>query len=76
MKRRLSFSREHFRAYGQEGHIYQALHPLPEFAGRYPVLGVWLVDGKSCGLCIREDTSPITTNQSQFIPHYFTPSEA
>ena len=62
--------------YGQEGHIYQALHPLPEFAGRYPVLGVWLVDGKSCGLCIREDTSPITTNQSQFIPHYFTPNEA
>ena len=62
--------------YGHEGHIYQALQRLPEFSGRYPVLGVWMVDGQACGLCIREDETPITTNLSHFIPHYFTPSEA
>lgn len=29
--------------YGREGFVRQALCPLPEFAGRYPVLGCWLV---------------------------------
>ena len=30
--------------YGAEGFIRQALAPLPNFAGQYPVLGSWLVD--------------------------------
>ena len=30
--------------YGAEGFIRQALAPLPDFSGQYPVLGSWLVD--------------------------------
>ena len=55
--------------YGAEGHIRQALAPLPAFAEQYPVLGSWLVDGLPCGLSIREDENPITGNTSRFIPH-------
>lgn len=55
--------------YGAEGHIRQALAPLPNFSGQYPVLGSWLVGGTPCGLSIREDEDPITGNLSRFIPH-------
>lgn len=37
-----------------------------------PVLGVWVVGHKACGLGIREDASAITTNASCFVPHFFT----
>jgi glutathionylspermidine synthase len=57
--------------YGREGVIYQALHPLPDFHGRFPVIGSWIVGDEPAGMCIREDASPITTNMSNFIPHYF-----
>lgn len=59
--------------YGGEGFIYQALCTLPEFAGRYPVIGAWVVGDQAAGMCIREDVSPITTNMSNFVPHFFTP---
>jgi glutathionylspermidine synthase len=55
--------------YGAEGFIRQALAPLPEFSGQYPVLGSWIVDGTPCGLSIREDENPITGNMSRFVPH-------
>jgi glutathionylspermidine synthase len=55
--------------YGAEGFIRQALAPLPNFAGQYPVLGSWLVDHTPCGLSIREDENPITGNTSRFLPH-------
>jgi glutathionylspermidine synthase len=55
--------------YGAEGFIRQALAPLPDFSGQYPVLGSWLVDHTSCGLSIREDENPITGNTSRFLPH-------
>ena len=55
--------------YGAEGFIRQALAPLPEFSGQYPVLGSWLVDHVACGLSIREDENPITGNTSRFLPH-------
>ncbi|MDB5620085.1 glutathionylspermidine synthase family protein [Tardiphaga sp.] len=55
--------------YGAEGFIRQALIPLPEFAGQYPVLGSWLVGDTACGLSIREDDTPITGNLSRFVPH-------
>jgi glutathionylspermidine synthase len=54
-------------------YIYQAVHPLPNFDGNYPVLGSWMVNGYACGLGIREDSSPITTNLSRFVPHAFQP---
>jgi len=55
--------------YGAEGYIVQGLAPLPAFAGNYPVLGSWIVAGTACGLGIREDATPITSNTSRFLPH-------
>ena len=55
--------------YGAEGFIRQALAPLPNFSGQYPVIGSWLVDHTPCGLSIREDENPITGNTSRFLPH-------
>jgi glutathionylspermidine synthase len=55
--------------YGAEGFIRQALAPLPNFSGQYPVLGSWLIDHTPCGLSIREDENPITSNTSRFLPH-------
>jgi glutathionylspermidine synthase len=55
--------------YGGEGFIRQTLAPSRNFSGQYPVLGSWLVDHTACGLSIREDESPITGNNSRFLPH-------
>lgn len=55
--------------YGEEGMIVQALAPLPEFDGQYPVIGSWIVDGQAAGMGIREDTSIITMDESFFLPH-------
>ncbi|MCX6954501.1 MAG: glutathionylspermidine synthase family protein [Verrucomicrobia bacterium] len=55
--------------YGAEGFIYQALAPIPDFAGNRPVCGVWTVNHEACGLGIREDTRRITGNLSRFVPH-------
>jgi glutathionylspermidine synthase len=57
--------------YGEEGHIYQALAPIPNFNGHRPVFGVWVVDHEAAGLGIREDTRRITGNLSRFVPHFF-----
>ncbi|WP_034302986.1 glutathionylspermidine synthase family protein [Herbaspirillum sp. RV1423] len=57
--------------YGAEGWIEQQLCLLPEFDGHYPVVGAWIVGGQPAGMTIREDTSPITTNMSNFVQHYF-----
>jgi glutathionylspermidine synthase len=55
--------------YGAEGFVRQALAPLPNFSGQYPVIGSWLVDHAPCGLSVREDENPITGNTSRFLPH-------
>jgi len=58
--------------------IYQATHELPCFDGTpgkdgyYPMIGSWLVNGYACGIGIREDKTPITSNHSRFVPHIFT----
>ncbi|HTZ16984.1 MAG TPA: glutathionylspermidine synthase family protein [Dissulfurispiraceae bacterium] len=57
--------------YGSEGFIYQGLAELPEFDGRYPVIGSWIVNGLAAGIGIREDSTPVTDNTSNFVPHYF-----
>jgi glutathionylspermidine synthase len=57
--------------YGEDGFIYQALAPIPEFDGNRPVMGVWIVNHEACGLGIREDTRRITGNFSRFVPHLF-----
>ena len=55
--------------YGAEGHILQAYHPLPEFAGNYPMVGSWLAASQPAGIGIREDTSLVTGNNARFVPH-------
>jgi len=57
--------------YGAEGFVYQARAELPAFDGRYPVIGAWVVGDEAAGIGIREDVTPITTNRSQFVPHFF-----
>ncbi|MGO4405425.1 glutathionylspermidine synthase family protein [Bosea sp. RAF48] len=60
--------------YGAEGHILQdAATNLFSADGNYAVLGSWLVASQACGLCLREDASPITKNTSRFLPHYIEP---
>jgi glutathionylspermidine synthase len=56
--------------YGEEGYIYQQAHVLPMFGDDYTLIGSWVVAGEACGICIREDKSPITQNLSRFVPHY------
>jgi glutathionylspermidine synthase len=55
--------------YGGEGFIRQAFAAVRNFDLQYPVIGSWLVDHTPCGLSIREDESPITGNNSRFLPH-------
>jgi glutathionylspermidine synthase len=57
--------------YGAEGYVYQAYAPLPEFDGNYPVIGSWIVGDLPSGMGIREDKTPVTSNTSRFVPHYF-----
>jgi glutathionylspermidine synthase len=61
--------------YGEEGFVYQAYHPLPNFEANgeanYMVVGSWIVGDEAAGIGIREDESPITKNTSRFLPHYF-----
>jgi glutathionylspermidine synthase len=59
--------------YGEEGYTYQALAPIPNFGGKYPVIGSWLIDGESAGMGIRESDTLITNNLSRFVPHLFEP---
>lgn len=65
--------------YGAEGYIRQALVDLPcyeqyeaPYSAVYPVVGSWVVGSDAAGICIREDSSKITTNMSNFVPHFFT----
>lgn len=55
--------------YGREGFVRQALHPLPNFDGRHPVLGCWLVGDEPAGMGVREDVSLVTSDRSRFVPH-------
>jgi glutathionylspermidine synthase len=50
--------------------ILQAAGPVFQSQGRTAILGSWVVAGEACGICIREEDGPITTNRARFIPHY------
>jgi glutathionylspermidine synthase len=56
-------------AYGAEGYVRQELHLLPDFDGKRPVLGCWLVGGAPAGLGVREDVALVTSDHSRFLPH-------
>lgn len=58
-------------ASGEPGRLYQAAAKLPVFDGMHALIGSWVVAGQAAGMGLREDKSPITTNQSRFVPHYF-----
>jgi glutathionylspermidine synthase len=55
--------------YGEGPFVYQQFAPPRPFDGRYPICGAWVVNGKACGLGIREDGGAITRNTSRFLPH-------
>ena len=57
--------------YAAEPKVYQARAAMPAFDGRYPVIGAWIVGDEAAGMGIREDATPVTTNASRFIPHFF-----
>lgn len=59
--------------YGAEGHVRQALAALPDFDGRRPLVGAWMVGDEASGLCIRESDGPITGNDARFVPHWIEP---
>lgn len=50
-------------------YIRQQAHPLPAFEGRYPMVGSWIVGDRACGIGIREDDGPITSDSARFLPH-------
>lgn len=56
--------------YGNDGWIYQALAPIPNLDGNYPVLGSWYItDQGAAGMGIRESSTMVTDNVSRFVPH-------
>jgi glutathionylspermidine synthase len=57
--------------YGEEGFVYQEWAPSLRFGDRFVTLGAWIVDDAPAGLCVREQSGPIATNTSNFVPHYF-----
>ena len=57
--------------YGDEGFVYQAYTPIPQYGDSYTTIGSWIVGDQPAGIGIREDESPITKNTSRFVPHYF-----
>ena len=57
--------------YGGGKFVYQAVAPIPQMGGRYPVLGSWVIDQESAGIGIRESAGMITDNLSRFVPHRF-----
>jgi glutathionylspermidine synthase len=79
--------REYGGDYANGAHVWQALHPLPDFGGHRPVIGSWITGeyqdpdtglpthprgGRASGMGIREG-GEVTDNRSRFVPHYFTP---
>lgn len=56
-------------SYNDNEMIVQAYVEMKAFDGNFPIIGSWVVDGKACGMGIREDNSRITQDLSRFTPH-------
>ncbi|HEX4682216.1 MAG TPA: glutathionylspermidine synthase family protein [Gemmatimonadaceae bacterium] len=67
MKEHLESSGE----YGAEGYVFQQLAPIPEFDGKRPILGSWIVGQEAGGMGVREADGWVTGNTSRFVPHLF-----
>ena len=59
--------------YGEEGFVYQEYFELPEFDGKHPIIGSWVIGGKPAGMGIRESSGRITNVTSSFCSHYIAP---
>jgi glutathionylspermidine synthase len=59
--------------YGEEGYVYQEYFELPEFDGRHPIIGSWVIGGEPAGMGIRESEGRITKVTSSFCSHYIKP---
>lgn len=59
--------------YGDEGYIFQAYEPLPQFDGNYTLIGSWLINDQAAGISVREDTQIITQDLSRYLPHCIKP---
>jgi glutathionylspermidine synthase len=57
--------------YADQPRIFQAQTNLFTDGRVHAVIGSWTVAGQPCGIGIREDTSPVTTNASRFVPHLY-----
>lgn len=55
--------------YGTEGFVCQQLFEIPEYGGKTPVVGSWIIGQEAAGIGIREAETLITANTSCFIPH-------
>jgi glutathionylspermidine synthase len=55
--------------YGEAGFVYQRYVDLGAFDGMRPVIGSWLVGGRSVGIGVREIEGYVTTNTASFVPH-------
>jgi glutathionylspermidine synthase len=57
------------QGYGAEGFIRQAYAPPPDFDGRRPVIGAWMVGHEPAGIGVREDDGVVTKDLACFVPH-------
>jgi glutathionylspermidine synthase len=57
--------------YGAEGFVFQELAPIPEFDGKRPVIGSWIIGQEAGGMGVRESDGWVTGNTSRFAPHLF-----
>jgi glutathionylspermidine synthase len=55
--------------YDAHGYIYQEYAALPNFDGKHPVVGSWIIGDEPAGIGIREDNTIISGNGSHFVPH-------
>lgn len=55
--------------YGDCPLIRQEYHALPNFDGRFALVGSWVVADRPTGIGIREDDTLVTRDTSRFVPH-------
>ena len=57
-------------AFSTEKCIVQEYVRLREYEGRFPILGGWIANGKPAGICTRESSQRITSeDDTRFAPH-------
>lgn len=57
--------------YDKGDYVYQEVRLLPNFAGNFPLIGSWIIDGEPSGILIREDDTLITQSHSRLVPYYY-----